>query len=124
MPSVASLRRFLPAASWTALVAVLLALPGDGFPDVGPGDWLDKPLHAALFAVHFALLARALAGGPMPRGATAAALGSAVFALLMETVQLWVPGRGWEWWDLAAGFAGIAAAGLWLRRRATLPAPS
>lgn len=105
-----SLRR-LAAALWTLIVVVLLALPGDELPDPGPWDWLDKPVHAVLFGIHFALLARALAGG---RRRLLAALASAAFAVVMEVAQLWVPGRGWEWWDLAAGFAGIAAAGVFL----------
>ena len=115
-------RRLLPALLWTVLVAVLLGLPGDEIPDPGPWDWVDKPVHAALFAVHFALLAGGLAGGRRPM---AAALASGAFALVMEAVQLWVPGRGWEWWDLVADLVGIAIAWAWLaRRRATLTSPS
>ena len=111
----------LPAVVWTLVVAVLLAMPGDEIPDPGFWDWLDKPAHAVLFAIHYGLLARALAG----RRAAAAAAGSGLFAAIMETIQLWVPGRGWEWWDLVAGFAGIAVVALvQARRRARLPAAS
>ena len=116
-------RRVLPAATWSLLTAVLLLMPGDEVPDPGLWAWLDKPAHALLFAVHFALLPKALApwraGGC--RLAAAAAL-SGAYALLLEAAQIRVPGRSWDPWDLAADVAGIALAALWLgRRRARLP---
>ena len=116
--------RSLPAIVWTLLVVGALAMPGSEIPDVGPWDWLDKPAHALLFAVHFALLVRALAvSPPNSRSLVAAALGSGLLATLMEVVQFWIPGRGWEWWDLVAGYAGIAVVALMLvGRRARLPA--
>ena len=117
-------RRFLPAAAWSLLVAVLLLLPGDDVPDPGFWDWLDKPAHVLLFAVHFALLSKALAawrrGGT---GLAAPATISAVYALVLEVAQIRVPGRSWDPWDVVADLAGIAVVALWLRRRrARLPA--
>lgn len=115
-------RRILPAAIWTLLVAVLLLTPGDQIPDPGVWDWLDKPAHALLFAIHYGLVARALSGSrPAQRRLRAALLASGLFAALTEVAQLWVPGRGWEWWDLVADFVGIAIAALFIaRRHATL----
>lgn len=106
-------------------MAVLLALPGDEIPSIA--GWLDKPVHALLFGIHFLLLVGAMAparAGRVSPEATAA-LSSGLFALLMEAVQLGVPGRSWEWWDLAAGLAGIGVAALLLAGwRATLHDPS
>ncbi len=115
-------RRLLPAALWSLLVAVLLLVPGDEVPDPGFWDWLDKPVHAVLFAVHFALLPMALAAWRR-RGAGLAvpAALSGAYALLLEAAQIRVPGRSWDLWDLVADFAGIVLMALWLgRRRARL----
>ncbi len=55
------------------------------------------------------------------RGPRPAAVVSGLFAVLTEVAQIWVPGRTWEWWDLAADFAGIAFVALFMAgRRATL----
>ena len=112
-------RYILAVGIWTLLVAVLLVVPGDEVPYPGLADRFDKPAHALLFTVHFVLLAGALAGGPRASRASSvatAALGSGLYALLMEAVQLGVPGRGWDWWDLAADLAGIGVAALLLAR--------
>ena len=114
--------RVLPAAAWSVLTAVLLLVPGDEVPDPGFWDWLDKPAHALLFAVHVYLLPRALAAwrrGAAGLGVSAAISGA--YALLLEAAQIRVPGRSWDLWDLVADFAGIAVVALWLvRRRARL----
>lgn len=105
--------RYLPALIWSLVVAALLVAPGDTMPEPGSWEWLDKPVHALLFAIHSSLLARCLAPPMTARGALAsAAVASACYALLLEAVQVWVPGRSWEWWDLGAGIAGIAVAAL------------
>lgn len=124
MPFRMSARRSLPAILWSLLAAVLLLAPGDELPDPGAWEWLDKPVHAALFAIQFALLVRPLAGSrPVARHLAIAALGSGLYALVLETAQLWVPGRAWEWWDLGAALVGIAVAALLVgRSRATLRA--
>jgi VanZ family protein len=46
---------------------------------------------------------------------------SGIYAAALEAVQIVVPGRTWEWWDLAAGALGIGvAAALMAWRRARL----
>ena len=102
-------RRHLPALTWSLVLAVLLGAPGDKLPDLGAWDWLDKPLHGLLFAIHCGLLVRSLAGfRSRDRDLATAALVSGLYAALLELVQLWVPGRSGDWWDLAADLAGIA----------------
>ncbi len=108
------------------MVGILLAVPGERLPPAGRLSWLDTAAHAALFLVHAGLVRRALA--PAPRIAhpvAVAVIASGAYAAILETVQLWIPGRAWEWTDLAAGLLGaavgaVAAGG----RRATLAEPS
>lgn len=114
----------LPALLWSLVVAVLLLSPGDRVPDPDLWDWLDKPLHALVFAVQCVVLHRALAGSrPAGRALAAAAALSGLYSALLEVAQVWVPGRGFDGWDLVANAAGIGAAALLLsRRRASIPA--
>jgi len=122
MPTRTAFRFHLPTLLWSIVVLILLLTPGDEIPETGVWDWLDKPAHAVLFAVHCGLLARSLAILRRRAGGLMAAAGvSALFALLLEAAQILVPGRSWEWWDLVADFAGIAVvAPLIARRRARL----
>jgi VanZ family protein len=112
------LRRHLPALIWSLAVAALLVTPGDELPDPGLWDWLDKPGHALLFALHVGLLMRSFAGSRSRGGNLAGAvLASGLYAVVLEAAQLWVPGRAWDWWDLVADFAGIGLMVLLLTRR-------
>ena len=101
-------RRHLPLVIWSLIVAGLLLTPGDAVPDAGPWEGLDKPLHALLFGLHCALLARSLAASE--RRLPIAAGVSGLYGILLEAAQVWVPGRSWDAWDLVADFAGIAVA--------------
>ncbi len=105
-------RHHLPAVGWSLIVAVLLLMPGDALADVGGWDWLDKPVHALLFAIHFLLLERSLRAVGVGRRSLVAAAGSGLWALVLEAAQMAVPGRIWSGWDLAADLAGIALAAL------------
>ena len=120
-PSEASVRTFVtdhwPALSWSLLIAVLLLAPGD-LSEPAPA-WLsrfetaggDKLVHAALFFVHAAVLARTFrrlgvgAAGPWAAAAIAAAYG-----LALELLQLGVDGREWDSLDVLADVTGV---GLW-----------
>lgn len=103
---------------WTLLVAVLLLLPAtDDPPRVDVWEWLDKPAHALLFAVHCALLSRALASRwAAGHVAAAAFIGSGAYGVLLEALQIAVPGRAWEWWDVVADLAGAALGALLVAR--------
>ena len=115
-------RRHLPTLLWFLLVAVLLLLPGEDLPDQEMLSWADKPVHALLFAVQCALLARSLSPPRARWRIAAAAIPTAVLAVVLEVAQLWIPGRTWEWMDLAAGLLGIALVPLLAaRHRARLP---
>jgi VanZ family protein len=114
-------RRHLPTLTWSLAVAVMLLTPADYVPDLEGPSWLDKALHAILFAIHFGLLTRSLARRPGGAELGTAAWVSGLYALLLEMAQVWVPGRRWDAWDLVADAVGIAAAALLIaRRRATL----
>lgn len=108
-------RRHLPALTWSLVLLVLFTAPGEDLPDPGLWDWLDKPLHGLAFAVHCALLARSLAG-PGERALAMPMVLSGLYGLLLELVQIGIPGRSWDWWDLLADFIGIAVAALLVGR--------
>ncbi len=117
------LRRHRQVLIWSLVVAALLLTPGRKMPEAGAWDWLDKLVHALLFAIHCGLLARSQArSGMRGRALAAAVVVSGLYAVLLEAIQIWVPDRAWEWWDLAADLTGIALAALLLAsRRARLP---
>lgn len=114
----------LPALLWSLIVALLLLTPAASLPDPGLWDWLDKPVHALLFAVHAGLLSRALPVRLRRGRKLATAAVSGLYGGLLEVAQLWVPGRGLDGWDLVADASGIGAMVLLLgwRRASILPA--
>lgn len=118
MPTSALLARRPALVAWTLFVAVLLLVPvGEDPSEDDAWEWLDKPLHALLFAVQCGLLALAL-GPSMPggRGATVAFVASGLYGLGLEALQIPVPGRYFEWWDVVADLAGAAMAAIVLTR--------
>ena len=115
--------RRLAVVIWSLLTAALLLAPaGDDPPVWGLWDWLDKPMHVALFAVLCWVLALALVPSlPNRPAAGVAFLVSGLYGVLLEALQIPVPGRFWDAWDVAADLAGAAfAALLFARSRARL----
>ena len=77
-----------------------------------------KILHAAEYALLCVLWWRALAGVTTRRRAIAAAAAiSFAYAISDETHQSFIEGRHGSPVDVAIDSVGIAAAGVWLRRR-------
>ncbi|MDL2356715.1 MAG: VanZ family protein [Pseudomonadota bacterium] len=80
-------------------------LPNSRLPHPLPND---KLLHFVAFG-GMALLAGRLAHGATQMGLALAAV--FVASWIIELLQMWVPGRGFCWRDLAANAAGVLCAG-------------
>lgn len=84
-----------------------------------PVRFSDKAVHAGAYAVLSGLIVWALVAGDFTRVrlrvVVLAVAASVVYGWSDETHQLFVPGRMYEWLDLAADTAGAVAAacGLW-----------
>lgn len=90
------------AAAHAAAVLVLSLLPGDAAPDV---SGFGHAAHAAAYA----LLAFLLRTGWPELSPWLVLAGAAAYGGLLEFVQLFVPGRAFEWMDVAANAVGAAA---------------
>ena len=94
-------------AAWTALVLFLTLMPSPGFGASGPAHY-DKAGHFFLFGIFVYLLQGNIRAVPAKKAAVSA-LAGALFALMIEFLQNFIPGRSPDHWDLLAGAAGIAA---------------
>jgi polysaccharide biosynthesis protein VpsQ len=119
-----ALRHWLPLAGWLGLVAAIIACADKGwaprlFALLGHVPLGDKAGHFALIGTLAWLLNYALLRRKVTLGFWRVQLGSLIIALLMtaeEASQIWIPGRHFDFGDLAANYAGIACAGLLTRR--------
>jgi VanZ family protein len=118
------------AIAWAALLIFLGSRPGDALPESPlldlPGA--DKVLHAAVYGVLGALVARAGAAASWRRAVLLGTLAGLACGMLDEWVQGHVPGRTRSWADLLADTAGALFGGLLGRFRprspsATMPDP-
>ena len=93
----------LKCVFWSGLVFVMAAafMPG-GY--ALPTGFSDKADHTAVFVILTLLALRTY-----PEKYRAAGAGLFLYGVLIEAVQLWVPGRSCSMADLAADFCGIAA---------------
>jgi len=114
------------AVWWAILIAVLLLAPGSAVPTVpwwvpaSIGGWADCLVHGALFLVEALLVLRGTGGartGALRQGRWVLML--LAYALLLELLQLQVPGRSFQWMDIVSAALGIGIAVFWLRRRGT-----
>lgn len=112
----------------TAVVLLILWLPGDVVeailrwvrdllpwqpsPPSDAAGHVDKLIHFGLFALSAGLLAEAWRQTP----ALHLLLIMLALALLTEAGQVFIPGRGWDWWDVLADVVGAALAIFLVRR--------
>lgn len=110
---------WIPPAVWAGLILLLSAQPSSRLPPSGiPGA--DKLVHAAIYAVLGALVARAALGAGIRRGVALilAAGGAAAFGLFDEWTQQFSAGRFPDLADAGADTVGaVLGAGLVLLRR-------
>jgi VanZ family protein len=120
------LKRFLlyqfPALAWLILIFWLSSF--GTLPNIQVFQWQDKVEHAAAFFVLCFFTRRAFAfQNALPalrrRAMRYAVAVACVYGVLDEVHQLYVPGRNFDYWDMAADAAGagICALALFLYRR-------
>lgn len=95
-------------AAWAALILVATTVPVAEFVTRAPPLWLDKLVHGGLYLVLGWLVGAALCATGRRRVTDwlVGLLALAVFALLDEAHQRWVPGRVASLGDWAADMAG------------------
>lgn len=110
----------LAALAWSLLATVLLLTPGPDLPGRGLAASVETAIelsvHVVLFLV-LAALARRGFGSAIHRPGRKSRIFAVVLAycVLLEILQIAVPGRGFEMIDIAAGGVG-AAIGMRARR--------
>jgi glycopeptide antibiotics resistance protein len=128
-PRSPALRPDLTAALWALLLGVVLLAPASMLESAGgswyriiPGDlvWADKLIHAVLFAVMAWLLHSAFVAAASARPALKAFAISALYGLLLDLLQGFIPERATELLDILANVLG-AAAGAWLASKRSRP---
>lgn len=123
------------ALASTVIVMIILWLPGDVLeaaaqwvrhwlpwqpsPSTDALDHTDKVVHFALFAISGGLLAFAWRQVP---GWQLWAL-MIVLAVITEAGQIYIPGRGWDWWDVLADALGAGVAIMLVRTIKRTPRP-
>ena len=98
-----------------AIYALALLVGASASPSSMPGGVSDGTLHAWGYAGFAVIILRAFGRGRWSRVSAIHALASSVsataYGFLMEIWQLFVPGRFFDWRDLASDAVGAAAAG-------------
>jgi hypothetical protein len=106
------------AAIWAAIIAVLLLLPGSALPTVPwwfPstfGGWIDSLIHGALFLVQAWLLLPVRTAGPVVMTSRKWSAVCLAYAVVLELLQIPVPGRSLQLVDVVFAALGIGIAGL------------
>ena len=102
---------YWPAILWAIFIFVLTVFPTDHIPeDPGWDISADKLVHFALFCILTLLLfyGRSLSTKSIIKPQIASLLAfSALFGLLMEVVQLYIPYRSFSWLDFIADSLGV-----------------
>jgi VanZ family protein len=105
-------RARIAAALWGGFLFLLTSWPNP--PSIAPGGLpIDKVTHFGLYAVEAFLLVRAFAPGGSSAGRFLAVVGAmAVWGMLDEAHQEWIPGRMMDAADLYADVAGAIGGAL------------
>jgi VanZ family protein len=118
-----SLRPWIPALGWAAIIFVLSSFPGSAYPATNLWN-ADKLVHIVLYGLLGGLCARGLLRGSGQGAAAAfwlAALLSTLYGISDELHQAFVPGRNSDWHDVVAdaigSLVGAALVALLARRR-------
>jgi VanZ family protein len=113
--------RWVLVAVYAGALFYVSALPAEEVP-VGMPYHLDKVAHATAYAILAVLVCRASGASGM-RSLVLIGFSCAVYGVLNEVHQAYVPGRYASWGDAVANAIGaFAAATLWPRfRRSTSP---
>ncbi|GAB3015962.1 hypothetical protein GCM10027051_20080 [Niabella terrae] len=108
------IKSYWPAIIWSAIVLVLLALPGDAFQQEESflsKIYFDKLVHLGLFALLVLTwcwgIYNRYPSGRLMKTFLWICICSILFGYLMELVQkYWVPNRDYDLWDVVADAAG------------------
>lgn len=103
----------LPALAWTGFCTWLLLMPGSDLRGhAETAERFEELGHAVLIFALAWLWARSFRRlAPAVRGAGLWALaGALAYAVALEVAQRWIPGRGFEWLDIATSVVGALAA--------------
>lgn len=105
--------RLFPAILWLAALLVATLTPGDQLPKQPDVVGFDKLIHVGLFVILVFLWNRV--GGAAKNNSKYQAsiltnylVFGIIFAILVEYLQLFIPGRSFNYWDLAANLSGGA----------------
>lgn len=117
------MRRWSLPAAWALVILTLTSIPASEFAPVGafafPGA--DKLVHAGMYAVLGALLARAIGPGAPQRALGLLLTAVVLFAAIDEWHQRFIPGRTPDVFDgivdIAGAIVGFVAVARLLRRR-------
>lgn len=111
-----SVRQWGPPVLWAAFILLLTSIPGSDIPHVGLLSFrgLDKLVHGTMYAVFAWLATRTLvrSGRPLRTAILLVVLGIAVFAVLDEWHQQFIPGRSMDVFDWFADISGATIGAL------------
>ncbi|HET7551970.1 MAG TPA: VanZ family protein [Gemmatimonadaceae bacterium] len=111
-----SVRQWGPPVLWAAFILLLTSIPGSDLPHVSFLAFRDsdKLVHGTMYAVFAWLGTRTLlrAGRPLRQAILIVMLGIALFAVLDEWHQQFIPGRSMDVFDWLADISGATIGAL------------
>ncbi|MBT1702225.1 VanZ family protein [Chryseosolibacter indicus] len=106
------LKHCWPGIAWSLFILIITLLPGKAIPDVGVWN-ADKYVHFFIFGLLVILSAHGLTKSNLiknkiPKPLLVAVVYSFVLGILIEVLQLFVPGRNFSFLDVVANSIGVA----------------